>query len=358
MRLITLSLLGLLGCQGSLTGFAGLPGAATSLSDFERRLDSTRALLRIPGMSAAIGKNGHVAWSRGFGAADLISGKPVTLETTFHIASLTKVFGAAVLLRLVDSGLVRLDDPVSQYGISLQSTGTIRVRHLLSMTSGGAVPGESFSYNGDRFALLGQVIQRASGKPFEDLVTQWMIRPLGLDHTAPNVDNPAFGYAGQDPAAYRAGLARPYDIVNGAPVLSQYPTLFSVAAGLISTPLDLVRFVQALDSGTLLSRPMRDLMFTAARTSKGETLPYAFGCFSQVYEGVRIIWAYGYWTANSALLVNVPERGLTFVALANADRLSAGFRLGAGQLLDSPLAREFLNAFVFDTRVVLPTPDR
>ena len=354
MRLVILSLLTCLGCQGSLTGFAGLPGAATSLADFERRVDSTRALLRIPGMSAAIGKNGRIAWSRGFGSADLSSGTPVTPQTTFHIASLTKLFGAAVLLRLVDSGLVRLDDPVSQYGISLQSSGTIRVRHLLSMTSGGSVPGESFSYNGDRFALLGQVIQRAAGKPFEELVTTWMIRPLGLDHTAPNVDNPAFAYSGQDAAAYRAGMAKPYATTNGAPVLSQYPTLFSVAAGLISTPSDIVRFVQALDSGSVLSRSMRDLMFTPARTSTGETLPYAFGCFSQVYRGVRIVWAYGYWTANSALLISVPDRGLTFSALANADRLSAGFRLGAGQLLDSPLAQEFLNAFVFDEKIVLP----
>ena len=352
---LTLSLLANLGCQASLpTGFGGLPGVATSLSDFERRLDSVRVLLRVPGLSAAIGKNGRIAWSRGFGFADLSTARPVIPETTFHIASLTKLFGATVLLRLVDSGLVGLDDPISQYGVSLPSKGTIRVRHLLSMTSGDPAPGERFAYDGDRFALLGTVIQRASGQPFEELVTRWILRPLALEHTAPNVDNAAFASTGQDAAVYRAGMAKPYAITNGMLALAQYPTLFSVAAGLISTPNDLLRFVQALDSGGVLSHAMRELMVTPARNSSGQVLPYAFGCFSQQYRGVRIVWAYGYWTANSALLISVPERGLSFVALANADRLSAGYRLGAGLLLDSPLAKEFLNAFVFDEEVALP----
>ena len=99
---------------------------------------------------------------------------------------------------------------------------------------------------------------------------------------------------------------------------------------------------------------MRDLMFTPTVTAGGSILPYAFGCFSQEYNGVRVIWSYGLWTAISALLIQVPERGLTFVVLANADRLSADYALGAGRLLDSPVAREFLEAFVFQRTVTLP----
>jgi hypothetical protein len=95
-------------------------------------------------------------------------------------------------------------------------------------------------------------------------------------------------------------------------------------------------------------------MFTPTVTSSGSTLPFAFGCFSQEYNGVRVIWSYGYWTAISALLIHVPEIGLTFAVLANADRLSADYALGAGNLLDSPVAQEFLNAFVFHRTVALP----
>ncbi|HYV99178.1 MAG TPA: hypothetical protein VE967_17100, partial [Gemmatimonadaceae bacterium] len=97
--------------------------------------------------------------------------------------------------------------------------------------------------------------------------------------------------------------------------------------------------------------------------SKGVTLPYAFGCFSQVYKGVRVVWAYGYWTAISSLLIHLPDRGITFVVTANADRMSAGYPLGAGKLLDSPIATEFLNAFAFNqlspalSRAGFPSPD-
>jgi CubicO group peptidase (beta-lactamase class C family) len=363
-RFITLTPRGLVGCAllmltlgasscrgDQSTGINDLPGTATSLADFEHRLDTLRVLLQLPGMSAAIGRNGQVVWTRPFGRADLAADKPVTVETTFHVASLTKLFGAVVLLRLVDSGLVGLDDPVGKYGITLASQGTIRVRHLLSMTSGDPTPGERFAYDGDRYALLGAVIQAASGEPFEKLAVDWLVRPLGLSRTAPNVDHAAFAYTNLDPVLYRAGLAKPYVLVNGRLELSAYPKQFSVSAGMISTPSDIVRLVQSLDSGTVLSTRMRDQMFTPARSSTGEILPYGFGCFSQVYRGIRVIWAYGYWTANSALMISVPERGLVFAVLANADRLSAGYRLGAGQLLDSPVAREFLDAFVFEETI-------
>jgi hypothetical protein len=69
---------------------------------------------------------------------------------------------------------------------------------------------------------------------------------------------------------------------------------------------------------------------------------------------VRVIWHYGLWTANSSLIIKVPERSLTFVVLANTDELSAPYQLGAGRLDSSPWAREFLEAFVIGA-VALPT---
>ncbi|MEO8452833.1 MAG: hypothetical protein ABI647_23795 [Gemmatimonadota bacterium] len=61
---------------------------------------------------------------------------------------------------------------------------------------------------------------------------------------------------------------------------------------------------------------------------------------------MRVIWHYGLWTANSSLIIKVPERELTFVVLANSDALSQPYQLGAGKLESSPWAREFLDAFV------------
>ena len=64
-------------------------------------------------------------------------------------------------------------------------------------------------------------------------------------------------------------------------------------------------------------------------------------------------WHYGYWTGNSSLIIRAPERGLAFVLLANSDGLSRGTSLGTGNLLSSPAARAFLDAFVFG-RATLP----
>ena len=301
-------------------------------------------------MGAAIASSGRIAWQKPFGLADVSANAPVRDTTTFHLASLTKMFAAAVLLRLVDSGLVALDDPVSKYNIQIPNTGTIRVRHLMSMTSQGTTPGEQFQYNGDRFALLDGVIRQSSGRSFADLVTAWIITPLSLTRTAPNVDNPAaFQYSGKDASEYRATMAKPYAFSNGVVRPSTYPSNFSVAAGLISTAADVATFSLALDSGSLLSAASRTLMYTPAQTAQGQALPYALGTFSQVYQGVRIVWAYGYWTANSSLIIKVPDRGLTFVVVANSDRLSSPYPLGSGALLESPVAREFLNAFVFNS---------
>jgi hypothetical protein len=131
--------------------------AAQTLAEFESQLDRLRTQLAIPGMSAIVMVHDAVVWEGSLGIADIPSQRPVTPATQFHLASLTKTFASTIVLQLVEQGLVHLDDPISNYGLSLPGPGVIRVRHLMSHTSEG-VPGDQFRYNGDRFALLDQVI--------------------------------------------------------------------------------------------------------------------------------------------------------------------------------------------------------
>jgi CubicO group peptidase (beta-lactamase class C family) len=133
------------------------------LQGFEAQLDSLRVDLQIPGIAAAIVKDGEIVWSMGFGYADARDERPATPSTPFHLASLTKPFAAVIVMQLVEQGLVSLDDPVSQYGVDLEADGIIRVRHLLNHTSEG-VPGSSYRYNGNRFGQLDLVIQGAAGR--------------------------------------------------------------------------------------------------------------------------------------------------------------------------------------------------
>jgi CubicO group peptidase (beta-lactamase class C family) len=159
---------------------------AARIASFETRLESLRQELKIPAYSAAIVKNQKVIWAKGFGYADVENKVPATEHTAYHLASLTKTFASTILMQLVQDGKIKLDDPVSKYGITLESEGVLRVRHLFSHTSEGN-PGEHYRYNGNRFAELDKVIERATGKSFAELLIANILDPLGMNETAPNV---------------------------------------------------------------------------------------------------------------------------------------------------------------------------
>ena len=159
---------------------------AERIARIETLLEGLRQELKIPAYSAAIVKDQKVLWAKGFGYADVENKIPATEHTPYHLASLTKTFASTILMQLVQDGKVKLDDPVSKYGINLESEGVIRVRHLLSHTSEGN-PGEQFRYNGNRFGELDKVVQRATGKSFAELLIANILDPLGMNETAPNV---------------------------------------------------------------------------------------------------------------------------------------------------------------------------
>ena len=162
------------------------PSESARIARLETLLESLRQELKIPAYSAAIVKDQKVIWAKGFGYADVENKIPATEHTAYHLASLTKTFASTILMRLVQDGKIKLDDPVSKYGITLESPGVITVRHLFSHTSEGN-PGEQYRYNGNRFAELDKVVERATGKSFAELLIANILDPLGMNETAPNV---------------------------------------------------------------------------------------------------------------------------------------------------------------------------
>ena len=343
-RLILLASVLVAGCESSSD--PDFEGHATNLPEFERRVGILREQLETPGLSVGISVGSHIVWSRGFGHADIEQNIAAHPTTEFHIASLTKGFAAVILVKLVASGAISLDDPVTKYGVSIPGNTGITVRHLANMTSEGT-PGRNFNYNGDRFGLLEQVIASASGKSFGQLVVDEILKPLSLPRTAPNPSSTAFPLAGLDRTVFLANLATGYSASGNLFNKIAYPTYFGPAAGLVSTAEDMLRFSIAIDSSSLLTAAQRSMMFEAAKNPSGASLPYAIGWFSQTIRGVPVQWAYGYWIGNSSLIIRLPSKQLTFVALANSDGLSADFSLGSGDLMSSSIAKEFLEAYAF-----------
>jgi len=221
---------------------------AERIAHLEKTLDGIRNQLKIPAMSCAIVKDQKVVWAKGFGYADLENKIPATEHTSYHLASLTKTFASTVLMKLVQDGKVNLDDPVSKYGVNLESSGIIRVRHLFSHTSEGN-PGERYAYNGNRFAELDKVVEKASGKSFADIVTADIIEPLGMSETAPTVPpvvrskpaNPADAKAADEVKVAVRNLIDAYNSANGDKIeslLGAQQNGFRSDAGFLTLAID------------------------------------------------------------------------------------------------------------------------
>jgi len=326
-----------------------------TFSKFEVELEDLRQKLKIPAFSAAIVRDQELVWAKGFGYADLENKIEATPDTPYHLASLTKPFAATIIMQLVEEGLLNLDDPVSKYGIDIESQGVVKVKHLLTMTSEG-IPGGNYKYNGDRFALLDKVIQKASGKSFLELLSKRILEPLEMTNTAPNQGGgkgflALFGLDAQSRkyARVRKQIAKPYKLDSSCNnVKGFYHTNFSPAAGLISTVVDMAKFDIAINQNVLVSQETKAQMFTPTISTTGASLPYGLGWFTQNYNNTRLIWHYGNWPPSvSSLILKVPDENITFIIFANNDNLSLPFSLGNGDILNSTAALVFYKTFIF-----------
>ena len=326
----------------------------------EISLEKYRQHLKIPGMSAGVVQDGKLVWSKGFGYADLQHKVKATPQTIFHIASLTKTFTAAIMLKLEQTGKLKLTDSLKKYGIKKAKFRNLQIRQVLSHVSDSKPPGTAYKYNSPRFELLGQVFKKASGKTFAQLVMQYIANPLKMTNTAPNINSRAdFLASKRNWYTFIQQIAKPYRLKGGQPVKYVYSNRFNTAVGMMSNIVDLAKYAKALEGETLLPEALKKRMFTPWITPKNDTLPYAKGWFVQCYKGVDMYWHYGYGRSCSSLILKIPDKKLTILLLANADLLSEPFSAGLGVFGDvtsSPVANIFLRNMVF-ARHKLPTFD-
>lgn len=347
------------------------PRAAALSSD----LEEVRLALGIPGMAAAVVEDGEIIWAEGFGLADVDDGVAAAPDTPFGLASVTKPIAATLLMQLVEEGLVDLDRPASDYGADLDSTVT--ARHLLTHTSEGT-PGAIHDYNGNRYALLGDVMAGSTGQSFSELLTGRILEPVGMVDSALNPlsgldGDPSGGFGDfarsfgwgeayrRYPDVYRR-LAHPYQFGENFEIIpGMYQLVHSPAAGMMSSVLDLARFDIALDSGLLLKPATREQMLSPqVATISGRTdLHYGLGWYVQEFEGVQLIWHTGRWPpSTSALYLKAPEHNLTFVILANTDNLTVPFPgIGFGDLSRSLPMLVFFRQFLFPLQSSVELPD-
>ncbi len=226
---------------------------------------------KIPGMVWGIVIDDRLAHIGAFGVRDRVSNTPVTADTAFRIASMTKSFTALAILKLRDDGKLSLEDPVAKWipqfarmELPTRDTPPLRIRQLLSHSAGfpednpwgdrqlsatdttldewlrkgipfSTPPATRYEYSNYAFGLLGRVVARASGMPYEKYVRQEILSRLHLDATT-------FQFS-DVPAARRAVgyRLRPDGTYGEEPPLPH--GVFGAMGGLLTTATDLGKYV-------------------------------------------------------------------------------------------------------------------
>ncbi|MGH8029069.1 MAG: serine hydrolase domain-containing protein [Arenimonas sp.] len=192
-------------------------GKAVDFTGIDRIFADYAKANHIPGVVYGVVKGGKLVHVGSLGVQDVASRRPVTADTLFRIASMTKAFTALTILELRDEGKLRLDEPVETYVPELREwkyptvdSPRVRVRDLLTHTAGfvtddpwgdrqtpmpeaeftqllrdgvpfTSAPGTRMEYSNFGYALLGRVITNVSGRPFADTITGTLLQPLGMD---------------------------------------------------------------------------------------------------------------------------------------------------------------------------------
>jgi CubicO group peptidase (beta-lactamase class C family) len=312
------------------------------------------ALMRIPGMAVGVVADGAIVYGRGFGVMSLDDPRPVTTETLFHMASVTKPFVATAIMQLVEEEVVALDDTVVQhlpyFAMADARSGEITIRQMLSHTAGmpdeedygwdrpeyddGALeryvrsvaerelidaPGARFEYSNIAFEVLGDLVAKLRGTTFEAVIAERILQPLGMHQSTLLVReaDPRLlcrGHVVDERGEVQVSEVFPYNRAHGPS-----STLYSNVA-------DMCRWALAnlnggeLDGARIVSRESLDAMWQPGpRLDPESHSRVGLSWFIDAYRGRTRVRHDGEDTGFLSQVMLVPEAGLGAVAMANGD---------------------------------------
>lgn len=372
---------------------AGGDGLAGAVARFEQALARDVARDSVGSMAAAVVANGELVWQGAWGWADRDRRRLATPATLYRIGSISKTLTAVVLQRLVEQGVLDLDQPVTDHLPELRRLANlspdhppITYRHLASHTAGLArepstshaargpflqwkrklvavLPvtevvgpaGSGYRYSNIGYGALGLALERAAGRPYERLVQELVFDPLGMTGTTLRVgsrdqDRLATGYVNPtpdsvDPRVPRAEhRGRGYKVPNGG----VYSTVGDLARLIpaLSQPVDDARRLGSVER--LMAEPLREAMLedqTHARDvpADGDAGPgedqvhrrTGYGLGLQLQRVGETVWAghSGSVAGYAAYLLFDPETATGVVLLRNYNRGETNLGAAAARLM-------------------------
>ena len=317
---------------------------------FTRYLDALLEEAGIPGMSGIVLHEGNVLWERHFGRSDIDSGTMPDGNTPYAIGTMSQIFGSTLLLKkCVDEGSRQPTEPIANW-LPGFSEPNATLLHLLAHVQ----PNGAYKYDTARFSFLTPIIEACANMSYERVLAEDVFSILGLADSVPGTalatptpqDFVTFGANNLSRYVSILGrIATPYSVdTRGRAIRSEpSPARVNASTGVVTTVRDLARFDAGLRHAILLTPTTQ----VAAWSRPVPALPMASGWFAQNYNGNAVVWQFGVVPgAYGSLIVKVPNRQLTFILLANSDRLNAPFALEDGDVTASLFARTFLRLYV------------
>jgi len=295
-----------------------------------------------PGAAIIVQKDGRTIIRKGYGMADLELGVPVAPDMVFRLGSITKQFTAVSILSLAQEGKLSLQDEITKFLPDYPTQGKrITVEHLLTHTSGiqsytdmpewlplwrkdmtpkelvdlfkdkpmQFEPGRSWSYNNSGFVLLGAIIEKVSGKTYEQFVDERIFKPLGMSSS----------YYGSTERIIPRRIPGYEEGESGFVNASYLSMTQPYAAGsLLSTVDDLARWSEAVFAGKVVGKAWLDKALTPFKLVNGESTGYGYGWFVAEVGGHRSIEHGGGINGFTTYEMTFPDDHLFIAILTNS----------------------------------------
>lgn len=287
-----------------------------------QQIDSVFSKTKFNG-SISIVQNDLKLYEKANGFEDFKAQTKLDSNSVFAIGSVSKQFTAVMILMLEDQGKLNTDDKVSKFLPEFQNRQFegVSVHQLLNHTSGisdlgkglHSQPGKEFSYSNKGYRLLGEIIEKASGKTFDQNAAE-LFAKAGMKNSYT-----ATSFTGNHLAGAYSGTSKSFRIIENMPIRLAAPSISSAAGGILSTVEDLHRWNDALYNGKILKPSSLKKFLT--RTSGMDhpilgKVGYGYGLMMS--EGKPLSYFHtGYIKGSPTLMIYYPETKTSVVILSN-----------------------------------------
>ncbi len=297
----------------------------------------------LPGLSVAVLRDGKVIRASGYGLANLELQTPATKDTVYEIGSISKQMAAEAVMLLVEDGKINLDDSIRKYlpANAPEIWQKITVRNLLNHTSGlkdwtevkefsyrreytaeefialvkdfplTFQPNDNWLYSNTNLPLIGVIVEKASGKLYEDFVTERIIKPLNFPtirfkHQEDIVPNRETGY-----------ILRNDVLKNGEPFR---PQIIAPSGGILASAVDLAKWWEAILQGKIVKQTSLEQMIKPEKIHDGRSFAHGFAFFTDSFNGHKIIQHFGSTVGGFGSIVKYyPNEKITIAVINNLE---------------------------------------